>query len=104
MRQEKTVATNDGLSNFNERSNYKQSDEKTQFVFNFGKPPKITVSSGRKLTHKPLGLRDIVCRECCLPLHIYGKMFIESYLDERAELLPSLCDLHLAEMEAEVTS
>jgi hypothetical protein len=42
MRQEKTVAANDGRDNFNERSNYNQSDKKTQLNFNFGnQPPKV---------------------------------------------------------------
>jgi hypothetical protein len=41
MRQEKTVAANDGRDNFNERSNYNQSDKKPQLNFDFGKPQKV---------------------------------------------------------------
>jgi hypothetical protein len=102
-RNEKTATTNSGLNkNFNEHLNYSQSLSKTQLNLNFGSAPIITTTSGRKLTRLPFSLRRLVCDECCLPLHLYGRDFIESYIDEQAELLPSLCDLHLSELELEV--
>ncbi len=107
MNQNKKTAVfhNDGLSNnFNEHSKYNKSDEKKQIVFNFGTPPKMTVTYGRKATRYAFPLRQIVCDVCCAPLYIYSENFIAAYLDERAELPPSLCDTHLSEIESEVNT
>ncbi len=92
--------------------NHSTKIETNQPKLHFGKPPKLVIQiilkprerGIRKQSEMPFGLRRIVCSECCLPLYLYGKDFIASYLDEQAELLPSLCDLLLAEMEAEVAS
>ncbi len=103
-RNEKTVAYhNDGSTiDFNDQKNYNQSQKKTQLVFNFGTPPKITITCARKSTRHSLPLRQIVCDVCCVPLYLYSETFIAAYLDVRAELPPLLCDIHLAEIEEEV--
>jgi hypothetical protein len=104
MRNEKTVAANDGIKNLNEHYDFIPRSEKTQLVFNFGTPPKITTTYGRKSPRHPFPLRQIVCDVCCAPLYLYSATFISAYLDPRAELPPTLCDNHLSEMEQEVAS
>ncbi len=102
MKNEKTVAANDGIKNFNEQYDFIPRSEKIQLVFNFGTPPKITHTYGRKSTRHAFNLRQVVCDQCCAPLYIYSETFVAAYLDPRAELPPSLCDLHLSELEAEL--
>jgi hypothetical protein len=93
-------------------TNITQKPEKNQLKLSFGNPPKLVfqiilkpeVRISRNLSRLPFPLRRIVCDECCAPLYIYSENFIAAYLDPRAELPPSLCDLHLAEMESEVNA
>jgi hypothetical protein len=104
MQKKETVAANDGIQNINEHYDFIPRSEKTQLVFNFGTPPKVTTTYGRKWSRKSFNLRQILCDVCCLPLYIYSETFIEAFLDDRAELPPLLCDNHLSEMEQEVAS
>ncbi len=39
----------------------------------------------------------LVCDECCLPIHLYGENFIETYTDGKVNTLRVLCDLHAEE-------
>ncbi len=102
MRQEKTVAANDGRDNFNERSNYNQSEEKNQFIFNFGKQPaRITFTffddqSAGVPTFRFTGV-PLACDECALPLYLYGENYVESHTGGRAYLRKALCNSHAAE-------
>ncbi len=90
--------------------NYSTQNEKNQLKLSFGSPPKLVFQIilkpeerfSRNLSRLPFDLRRIVCDECCAPLYIYSENFIAAYLDERAELPPSLCDAHLSELEHEV--
>jgi hypothetical protein len=80
-----------------------QNQEINQLNLPFGKPPKITIAFGRKLTRLAIPLRQIVGDVCCAPLYLYSETFISAYLDPRAELPPTLCDNHLSELEAELS-
>jgi hypothetical protein len=104
MRIEKAAGVKSGSTNINEHIDSTPRGVELQQVFNFGRPPKITttVANSRKSTRYAFPLRQIVCDICCAPLYIYSENFIAAYLDERAELPPSLCDNHLSEMEAEL--
>jgi hypothetical protein len=102
---EKTAANHsDGLHNFNERLNSTPRGAEMQQVLNFGTPPKVTTTYGRKWTRKSFNLRQIVCEVCCAPLYLYSETFVAAFLDDRAELPPLLCDNHLSEMEQEVAT
>jgi len=103
MQKKETAATNSGHVNFNEHLDSTPRCEKKQQVFNFGSPPKLTITYGRKSTRYAFPLRQIVCDLCCAPLYLYSETFVSAFLDERAELPPCLCDLHLSEMEAELS-
>ena len=91
--------------NHNHMKNYKLN--KIEFQPNSAKTPKVfqtfpvaaTKSIGRKLSHLPVGLRSLVCDECCAPLHLYGENFIESYAEGQANILRCFCDLCAAELE-----
>jgi hypothetical protein len=102
MRNEKSPLERASINKINEQYDFIPRSEKTQIVFNFGKPPKITTTPGRKSTRKAFNLRQIVCDQCCAPLYLYSETFIAAFLDDRAELPPLLCDNHLSELEAEV--
>jgi hypothetical protein len=102
MQNKKTAAVNSGYVNLNELSNYNQSDEKTQQVFNFGKqPPRITVTvfDGQDADGPPFRFTGVglTCDECCLPLYLYGENYIEVHANGRAYLLKALCNSHADE-------
>ncbi len=40
----------------------------------------------------------LVCDECASPLRLYGENFIETYTNDKANVLRCLCDLHADEM------
>ncbi len=86
--------------------NHSTKIETNQPNLHFGKPPKIKtiITTSLKLKRLAFPLRQIVCDVCCAPLYIYSENFIAAYLDPRAELPPSLCDIHISELEAEVTT
>jgi hypothetical protein len=72
-----------------------------QQKINFGKqPPTITVTTfGGQNEGAPcsfIGMR-LACDECCLPLHLYGENYVESYANGRATLHKALCDSHADE-------
>jgi hypothetical protein len=103
MRNEKSPLERASINKINEHLDFIPRSIELQQVFNFGTPPKITTTSGRKWQRKSFNLRQIVCDVCCAPLYLYSETFISAYLDPRAELPPSLCDNHLAELEAELS-
>jgi hypothetical protein len=105
-RNEKTVAGNDGLVNFNERFDSTPRSVEMQQVFNFGGLPKLTTTTatGQNADELPFrftGLR-LVCDECAAPLWLYGENFIDSYTDGRANILRCLCDLCADALDLEV--
>jgi hypothetical protein len=81
--------------------NHNTKNEKNQIIFNVGsQPPTITVTAfGGPTAGEPrsfIGGRR-ACDECCLPLHLYGENYIESYANGRAPLFKALCDAHASE-------
>ncbi len=51
---------------------------------------------------KTFKLSAFVCDDCCLPLHLYGANFIETYSGGKVNILRCLCDTHAEEFELEV--
>ncbi len=57
----------------------------------------------RRKTNTRSDFSAFVCDECCVPLHLGGENFIESYANGRANILRCLCDSHAEEFGLEVS-
>ncbi len=82
-------------------TNIPQKPKKLQLNSNFGnQTPQITASRAGENAGVPsfcfIGMR-LVCDECSLPLKLYGENHHDTYTNDAANPLLSLCDICAAE-------